>query len=70
VKVLGIDNVLFGVGDLNQAINFYGDALGLPIKFQVPEAGIAAFNLGEEEPGLLVRAQGSREAAAVASPRV
>jgi len=57
MKVLGIDNVLFGVGDLKEAIAFYVDEVGLPLKFQVPEAGVAAFTLGDEEPGLLVRAQ-------------
>lgn len=57
MKVLGIDNVLFGVGELAQAVEFYSSRIGLPVKFEVAEAGIAAFRIGREEPGLLVRAK-------------
>jgi predicted enzyme related to lactoylglutathione lyase len=57
MKVFGIDNVLFAVGDLDQAVEFYHAKLGLPVKFEVPQIGIAAFRLGDEEPGILVRAQ-------------
>jgi catechol 2,3-dioxygenase-like lactoylglutathione lyase family enzyme len=64
MRVLGIDNVLLAAGDLAEALEFYGGKLGLPVKFQVPEAGIAAFQIGDEEPGLLVRVQ------APAGPRV
>lgn len=70
MKVLGIDNVLFAVGDLKRAIDFYQHSLGLPVKFQFPDAGIAGFRLGDEERGLLVRAQSAQEAAPVTSPRV
>lgn len=56
MKVVGIDNVLFGVGDLTRALEFYRDRLRLPVKFEVERLGIAAFRLGDEEPGLLVRA--------------
>lgn len=50
--VLGVDNVLFAVGDLDRAVAFYGD-LGLPLVFRLD--GIALFRLGPETPGLLVR---------------
>jgi predicted enzyme related to lactoylglutathione lyase len=56
LEVLGVDNVLLAVGDLEPAVGFYGDRLGLPLKFQLPEVGIACFRLGAEEPGLVVRA--------------
>jgi predicted enzyme related to lactoylglutathione lyase len=69
MKVLGIDNVLFAVGDLSRAMSFYG-SLGLAVSFQVPAAGIAAYRLGDEEPGLLLREQEVGEAPASASPRV
>ena len=55
VDVLGVDNVLFAVGDLGEARRFYADALGLPLKFEVAPMGVAGYRLGEEEPGLLVR---------------
>lgn len=50
--VLGVDNVLFGVGDLDDAIAFY-TGLGLPLVFRMEE--VALFRLGSEVPGLLVR---------------
>jgi len=56
IGVLGVDNVLFEVGDLEGARRFYGELLGLPEKFAFPEAGLVCFRLGDEEPGLLVRA--------------
>jgi catechol 2,3-dioxygenase-like lactoylglutathione lyase family enzyme len=55
--VLGVDNVLFSVGDLTEAVAFYRDALGLPLAFQLDGPGIALFRLGTETPGLLLRAQ-------------
>lgn len=57
IEVLGIDNVLFAVGDLEQAKAFYMAKLGLALKFEVAAAGIALYRLGPEEPGLLLRRQ-------------
>ena len=70
LEILGVDNVLLSVGDLAIALEFYGRQLALPLKFQMPDLGIAGFRLGPEEPGLFVRAgdvarQGPRD-----SPRV
>ncbi|WP_163506461.1 VOC family protein [Fodinicola acaciae] len=56
MNVLGVDNVLFGVDDLDTAVDFYADKLGLPLAFRLDEPGIALFRLGDETPGLLVRA--------------
>jgi catechol 2,3-dioxygenase-like lactoylglutathione lyase family enzyme len=55
--VLGIDNVLFAVGDLDEAVAFYRDTLNLPLAFRLDEPGIALFRLGAEPAGLLLRAQ-------------
>jgi predicted enzyme related to lactoylglutathione lyase len=60
MKVLGVDNVLLGVPDLAHARRFYTDLLGLKVRFEVAEAGIILFAIGDEEPGLLVRAGDSR----------
>jgi len=54
ITVLGVDNVLFTVGDLDEAVTFY-TALGLPLAFRMDERGIALFRLGGEPAGLLVR---------------
>lgn len=53
--LLGIDNVLFAVRDLDAAITFY-EACGFTLKFRVDAAGMALFSIGGEEPGLLIRA--------------
>lgn len=45
IEVLGTDNVLHAVGDLEDATDFYGRRLGLAIKFEVPQAGIALYRL-------------------------
>ncbi len=37
IGVLGIDNVLFAVGDLGEAERFYGGLLGLPTAFAFRE---------------------------------
>ena len=55
VVVRGIDNVLFAVGDLDGAVDFYAGRLGLPLAFRMEEPGIALFRLGDEPPGLLLR---------------
>jgi predicted enzyme related to lactoylglutathione lyase len=54
-EVLGIDNVLISVGDLDEAARFYADKLGLPVRMRFDEAGIVLFGIGPEEPGLLAR---------------
>jgi predicted enzyme related to lactoylglutathione lyase len=53
--VLGVDNVLFTVGDLDAAVDFYATALGLDLAFRLDDVGIALFRLGPEVPGLLLR---------------
>jgi len=53
MDVLGIDNLMITVPDLDAAKEFYGAVLGLPEKFTFP--GIVGFRIGAEEPGLVVR---------------
>jgi predicted enzyme related to lactoylglutathione lyase len=70
IEVLGVDNILFAVGDLAQARAFYESQLALPVKFVVPEAGIVCYRLGREEPGLLLRAQALAPTPPRDTPRV
>jgi predicted enzyme related to lactoylglutathione lyase len=70
VDVLGVDNILLDVGDLEVARGFYGGRLGLGVKFDFPEAGVVGFRLGDEEPGLLVRAGDVPLGAPRPSPRL
>lgn len=54
-ELLGIDNVLFAVRDLEGAVTFY-QTCGFVLKFKVPQARMALLSIGAEEPGLLLRA--------------
>ena len=54
MQLLGIDNVFFEVGDLEKAISFF-DQLGFKLKFKIPHISSVLFNIGDEEPGLLIK---------------
>lgn len=55
MNILGVDNILVGVGDLARAKEFYG---GVREKFATEE--LALFAIGAETPGLLVRVREGR----------
>ncbi|MGH3615317.1 MAG: hypothetical protein ACRDRK_22525 [Pseudonocardia sp.] len=55
IPVLGVDNVLFSVGDLDVALEHYAGAIGLPVAFRTTDLPIALLRLGDETPGLLLR---------------
>ena len=59
IRVLGVDNSLFGVGDFDEARAFYEGKLGLPVKFAVEAMGIVGYRRGGEEAGLFLRVQAS-----------
>ena len=70
-ELLGFDNVLLPVGNLDEAVGFYERA-GFPVAFRLDEAGIALLKVGKETPGLLLRLDEelSRRAPVWASVRV
>ena len=53
-ELLGFDNVLLPVGNLDEAVSFYEDA-GFTVGFRLDEAGIAVLKVGGETPGILLR---------------
>ncbi|MFI5977342.1 VOC family protein [Streptomyces sp. NPDC051452] len=55
-ELLGFDNVLLPVGDLDEAVGFYERA-GFTVGFRFDEAGIALLKVGGETPGILLRAE-------------
>jgi predicted enzyme related to lactoylglutathione lyase len=57
VEIRGVDNILLPVSELAAAKEFYLGTLGLALKFEVPDHGVALFTPGNdpEGPGLLVR---------------
>ena len=70
LEVLGVDNIMLAVGDLQQARDFYEATLGLPVKFAVPQAGVVGYRLGREEPGLMIRVQSLAPSPARDTPRI
>jgi predicted enzyme related to lactoylglutathione lyase len=68
--VLGVDNIMLSVGDLEQARAFYETTLGLPVKFAVPQAGVVGYRLGPEEPGLMIRVQALAPSPPRDTPRI
>lgn len=58
-ELLGIDNVMFAVADLDAALRFY-ETCGFGVKFRMDAAGMALLTIGAEAPGLLIRARGGR----------
>lgn len=53
MNILGIDNVFFQVANLEEAIPFF-ETLGFILKFKIPRMSAALFNIGKEEPGLML----------------
>ena len=54
MKLLGMDNVMLEVGDLDEAVEHYS-RLGFTPRFRLADPPIALFGIGDERPGLLVR---------------
>jgi len=70
ISILGVDNVMLVVGDLREGRRFYEGVLGLRVKFADDEHGILGFAIGEEEPGLVIRAQTIEKCEPRQTPRV
>jgi len=51
------DNFLLPVSDLEIAKEFYKERLGLTLKFDFSEKGMIAFNVGDNEPAIILRSQ-------------
>jgi predicted enzyme related to lactoylglutathione lyase len=55
VKMKDYDNFFIGVKDLEQAKKYYEDVLGLQLKFDFSDKGMAAFNVGDQEPAIILK---------------
>ena len=49
------DNFFLPVGNLSDAKEFYSSTLGLDLKFDFSSSGMIAFNVGNEEPALILK---------------
>jgi predicted enzyme related to lactoylglutathione lyase len=49
------DNFFLPVDDLESAVKYYSETLGLSIKFDFSNKGMVAFNVGNEEPAIILK---------------
>ncbi len=49
------DNFFLPVNDLAKAKKFYGESLGLAVKFDFSNQGMAAFKVGDQEPAIILK---------------
>lgn len=49
------DNFFIGVSDLTEAKEYYERVLGLKLKFDFSKNGMMAFNVGNEEPAIILK---------------
>lgn len=49
------DNFFLPVDDLKKAKEFYGQKLGLKLKFDFLNAGMSAFGVGAQEPAIILK---------------
>ncbi|AJG99847.1 lactoylglutathione lyase [Clostridium beijerinckii] len=49
------DNFFIGVRNLSEARKYYEDILGLKLKFDFSSKGMIAFNVGNEEPAIILK---------------
>ncbi len=49
------DNFFLPVDDMEQAKQYYEKALGLKMKFNFADMGMVAYNVGEEEPAIILK---------------
>lgn len=49
------DNFFLPVDDLEEAKNYFSNVLGLKLKFDFSDKGMAAFNVGDEEPAIILK---------------
>lgn len=49
------DNYFLGAEDIEKSRKFYGEILGLSLKFDFSDKGMIAFNVGSEEPAIILK---------------
>lgn len=70
MKILGIDNIVLDVTDLDSARRFYGVVLGLSEDYAFPERGVVGYRIGDERPGLVVRLTSGENGPQARAPRI
>lgn len=53
--LLGYDNFFLPVDDFEKSKKYYSEVLGLKVKFEFAEQGMIAFQVGNEEPAIILK---------------
>lgn len=51
----GYDNFFLPIDDMAEAKRYYGDILGLKLKFDFAAKGMTAYSVGDEEPAIILK---------------
>ena len=54
-KIKNYDNLFLPADDYQKSVQFYGEILGFKKKFEFPDLGMIAFNVGDEEPAIILK---------------
>jgi predicted enzyme related to lactoylglutathione lyase len=54
-KIKAIDNYFLPAADMNASRHFYGEILGLDVKFDFADKGLLAFKVGDDEPAIILK---------------
>lgn len=49
------DNFFLPVDDMESAMKYYSETLGLKVKFNFSDKGMVAFHVGDEEPAIILK---------------
>ncbi len=49
------DNFFLPVDDMESAVKYYSETLGLKMKFNFADLGMVAFSVGDEEPAIILK---------------
>lgn len=49
------DNYFIPIDNMEEAKNYYENILGLKLKFDFSDIGMAAYNVGDEEPAIILK---------------
>lgn len=55
MTIVDYDNFFLSTADLQESRKFYQDKLGLVLKFDFSEKGMIAFNVGDNEPAIILK---------------
>ncbi|MBZ9570604.1 VOC family protein [Methanobrevibacter sp. TMH8] len=49
------DNFFVPIDDMEKAMDYYGNVLGLKLKFNFQDKGMVSYNVGDEEPAIILK---------------